>query len=161
MNQFRKIETVRLSAGFFFYFLFTQTTNMEIFLIYFLNLLNLKARKLFYAKNIREAFEPLAYVPKFTPMGLFANYTLFLPEIGMKLEYSQQIVAKHSNIKFHEYPSRESELFHADRHDEAKSRFRNSVNESKKSLTFQGNNTFLSVCSINFREILVTNGNRG
>jgi hypothetical protein len=39
--------------------------------------------------------------------------------------------------------------------------FRNSANVSKKSLTVQGNNMFLSACSINFREILVTNGNRG
>jgi len=38
----------------------------------------------------------------------------------MKLEYSQQSFEKYLNIKFHEYPSRRSELFHADRHDAAK-----------------------------------------
>jgi len=33
----------------------------------------------------------------------------------MKLEFSQQIFQKQSNIKFHEKPSRGAEFFHADR----------------------------------------------
>jgi hypothetical protein len=53
---------------------------MAIFLIYFLNILNLPARKLFYAKIIREAFGSFAYTPKVTPMGLLVNYTSFLPD---------------------------------------------------------------------------------
>jgi hypothetical protein len=55
---------------------------MEIFLIYFLAFLNLPARTLFYAKNIREAFRPLAYTPEVRPMGLFVNYTPFLPHFN-------------------------------------------------------------------------------
>jgi hypothetical protein len=61
MNQDRNIGTLRLSAGFCVCFCFTQRIIMEIFLIYFLTLLNIPARKLFYVKNIREAFEPLTY----------------------------------------------------------------------------------------------------
>jgi len=47
----------------------------EIFLIYYLNSLNLPASKFFYAKNIQEAFGLFAFTPKVTPMGLFVNYT--------------------------------------------------------------------------------------
>jgi hypothetical protein len=54
---------------------------MEIVLIYFLTHLNLPARKLFYAKNIREAFGSLAYTPVVRPMGLFVNYPSFLPDL--------------------------------------------------------------------------------
>jgi len=41
----------------------------------------------------------------------------------MKIEYSRNIIATLSKIKLHEYPSRGSELFHADRHEEAESSF--------------------------------------
>jgi hypothetical protein len=54
---------------------------MEIVLIYFLTHLNLQARKLFYAKNIREAFGPLAYTPEVRPMCLFVNYPSLVPDL--------------------------------------------------------------------------------
>jgi hypothetical protein len=54
---------------------------MEIFLIYFLTLLNLTTKKLFYAKNIREAFGTLAYTPKVMSMGLFVSHPSFLPDL--------------------------------------------------------------------------------
>jgi hypothetical protein len=37
-------------------------------------------KNLFYPKNIREAFGRFAYTPKDTRMGLFVNYTSFLPD---------------------------------------------------------------------------------
>jgi hypothetical protein len=41
----------------------------------------------------------------------------------MKLEFSKQVSEKYSNIKFHENRPVGAELFHADRHEEANSRF--------------------------------------
>jgi hypothetical protein len=41
----------------------------------------------------------------------------------MKVGSSRQIFEKYSNIKFHKYPSSGKRGFHADRHDEANSRF--------------------------------------
>jgi len=77
----------------------------------------------------------------------------------MNLVSSRQIFAKCSNIKFHEYPSREAELFHADRHDEPKGTCRNFANMSKNHLHLKEIILF-PVCFIDFRDILVTNGNR-
>jgi hypothetical protein len=54
---------------------------MEIFLIYFLTILNLPVRKLFYAKNIREAFGALAYNFEVAAFGSFVNYPLFLQDL--------------------------------------------------------------------------------
>ena len=59
----------------------SQTIITEIFLIYFLTLLNIPARKLFYANNIWGAFVPLAYTPEVTPMGLFVNYPPLWPDL--------------------------------------------------------------------------------
>jgi hypothetical protein len=84
MNQVLKIGTVRLSAGgFFVLFLFycTQTMSTKISVICFLTFLKLLARKLFCAKNICEAFGPVAYTPEVTPTGLFVNYPSFLPDL--------------------------------------------------------------------------------
>jgi len=48
----------------------------------------------------------------------------FFCQILMKLEFSQQIFEKYSNIKFHENPSSGSRVFsnRTDGHDEANSR---------------------------------------
>jgi hypothetical protein len=54
---------------------------MEILLIYFLTLLNFPPRKLFYVKNIREAFEPLAYNFEDATLGLCVNYPSFLKDL--------------------------------------------------------------------------------
>jgi hypothetical protein len=54
---------------------------MEIFLIYFLTLLNFPPRKVFYVKNIREAFERLANNFDVAPLGLFVNHPSFLPHL--------------------------------------------------------------------------------
>jgi ABC-type sulfate transport system permease component len=80
MNQFRNIGTVRLSAVFCLFLLYLKII-IEILLIYFLTHLNLPARKLFYAKNIREAFGPLAYTPEVTPMVIFENYSSFVSDL--------------------------------------------------------------------------------
>jgi hypothetical protein len=82
MNQYRNIGTLRLSAGFCVCFCFTQRKIMEIFLIYFLTLLNFPARKLFYVKNIREAFEPLSYKFEVASLSLFLNHPLILARFG-------------------------------------------------------------------------------
>jgi hypothetical protein len=66
---------------FFVCFCFTQTIVKEIFQKHFLTLLNIPARKIFCAKYVREAFGPLVYTPEVTPMGLFANYPPFLPDV--------------------------------------------------------------------------------
>jgi len=52
----------------------------------------------------------------------------------MKLDFSRQIFKKYSNIKFHEYPSSEAEMFHADRQTNMTkliATFHNSVNTPK------------------------------
>jgi hypothetical protein len=54
---------------------------MEIILIYLQTLLNFPPRKLFYVKNIREAFGPLAYNFEVVPLGLFVNYPSFLADL--------------------------------------------------------------------------------
>ena len=59
----------------------SQTIITEIFLIYFLSLLNTPARKLFYAKGIRGPFGPLAYTPEVMPMGLFVNAPSFWSDL--------------------------------------------------------------------------------
>jgi len=41
----------------------------------------------------------------------------------MKVEFSQQVSEKYSNIKFYEHRPVGAELFHADRHEEANGRF--------------------------------------
>jgi hypothetical protein len=43
--------------------------------------LNIPARKLFCAKNIQQAFGPIAYTAEVTPMGIFVNYSSFLPDL--------------------------------------------------------------------------------
>jgi hypothetical protein len=43
------------------------------------------------------------------------QYLLFLCRISVKLEFSRQTSLKHLNIKFNEYPSNGTELFHANR----------------------------------------------
>jgi hypothetical protein len=87
---------------------------MVIFLIYFMTPFNLPAIKLFYAK----IFEMhLDHLPTTSKLGIWVYLliTLHSCQIWMKLEYSQRIVAKYSNIQLNEYPFRCSQLFHADR----------------------------------------------
>jgi hypothetical protein len=62
-------------------------------------------------------------------LGLHVS-TCYSCPIVMKLEFSQQIFEKYSNIKFYAYPSSGSRVVpcgradgHRDRHDEANSRF--------------------------------------
>ena len=72
----------------------------------------------------------------------------------MKLQFSQQISEKYSNITFHENPSSEAELFHADRqtdrHNEANSRFSQFCERASKWFTQNVNdiNIQLGVVSV-------------
>jgi len=67
-------------------------------------------------------------------IGLHVKYALLLSFL-MKLDCSQQIFEKYSNIKFHENPSSGSSVVpcgRTDRHDEANSRFSNPANVPQK-----------------------------
>jgi len=67
------------------FFLFYAKNNYGNIRIYFLTRLNLPARNIFYAKNIREAFGPLAYTPQSYAYGSFCKLPFILARFGWNL----------------------------------------------------------------------------
>ena len=80
MNQFRKIGTVRLSAGFFVCFLVYPNNKYWSISNIFSEHLEFTSKKIILRKNYSRGIWTLCLHPQSYAYGSFVNYTSFLPD---------------------------------------------------------------------------------